>query len=496
MSSGFFSGDKDYCENTRSVSNMLETFDNDRKKVLTLLKNDPNKLISLLWSNNSPICKDDECLFQMGKSLTLSIEDLLEQKANTCDSLINFYICPQCKNMKRIIDFYKIKAKDPFVIECGDKAGTYLSYDKFDISNLYLILDKKLPHSVKKVLNHPNILDLAKCSSATCPVASLKNGKDLIEKYSKMNYLGSDSFTNSFLINWYLNDELYNTFYGKVSNIVHNNISFICNDKGYTLHEYTDIGIISLFQDFPEYLDNMDNKNGKPSPTSKADDKSPLDKTLVKGIIMQLFAILSYLRKYDFSHGNPSTNSLKFKIEPVSYIIDGVHVKCPVALKLDDFSNSGCTILNNYTRLYSKSIVGDEELKKKTYDPIVETNHYENGKVTVYRLKDPVKYIKSNILFLYMKHLGLPVYSSSFDAYSFMIVLMCERSFYISVINDLVLNAFWKSMWVSDFDIISDRIRNYHEKSSISPIDVYSILSNINLRCDMIDFGWNLIRTF
>ena len=89
MSASFFQGGNDYCDQTRSTDNMIKTFIKDREKILTLLKREPEKLVNILWKNNSPICKDDDCLFQMGKSLKLTVDDLLEKNNNICDSMIN-----------------------------------------------------------------------------------------------------------------------------------------------------------------------------------------------------------------------------------------------------------------------------------------------------------------------------------------------------------------------------------------------------------------------
>lgn len=487
MSSTFFQKDKDYCENTRSIDLMLDQFEKDRKSILKLLKENPKKLVEILWSNNSPVCKDDDCLFQMGKSMSLSIDDILEKKSSLCDSMFNYYICPQCKNMRRIIDFSKTGPDTSFILECGEKAGSSLYYNRVNISQLYLVLEKE-PKSVKKAYLHPGIIELAKCSSAVCPLPTNKNGLDLLDKYSKMSYLGSDPFTNNILINWYLQEQI------SIPNISENYISWVCNMKGYNLFGFPDIGLITSFQDFPSLLTNT----GKPSPTAKADDKTPISREVVLGIVVQLFAILHNLRKYDFSHGNPNTQALKFKNEPVSYITDGVHVTCPVNLILEDFQTSGCTVIENNIRLYSKSVVADEELKKRSYDPIIDNISVKNN-LTVYRLKDPTKYVKSSLLFMYMKHLGLPVYSASFDAYAFMSVLMSERSFYFTMMSDKILSKFWRNMWGSDEDYqkVEERIQNHHE--NIKPVtssDVLKILSGVDLRCDMIDFGWNTIKTF
>lgn len=518
----FFIGDKDYSENTRSIGSMLEQFGKDRHMITTLMKENPSLLVSTLWQTNSPISRDDECLFHMGKSLQMNIDEILNKSPTISDSMINFYVCPQCKNMKRLIDFTTITKDEPFILECGEKAGTSLCYEERNITSLYLIKEAQ-PHSVKRAYANPFIADLARCSSATCAIPSQEAGSQFLLKYLDTEYLGSDPFTNNMLINYYLNEELSSI---KIPHILHTDISFVCNNSGYNINEYIDIQNIQNFQEFPQFLENSD----KPSPTSKADDKLPLSKSVVQSIIVQLFACLHALRKYDFSHGNVNTENLKFKKEPVSYIHDGVHVSGPVTLKMVDFEKSGCSVIKKngkFLRLYSKSVVADEELKKRIYEPIIETvnldgdkldnldnldgdkldnlegnkldNLERDKKVTAYKLKNPCKCLKESILFMYMKHLGLPVYSASFDAYSFMVVLMADRSFYSTVISDSHLNKFWKNMWIKikDFDVINERIKEFHEQTkNISLNDVLKTLSELYLRCDMIDFGWNFIKTF
>ena len=190
-----------------------------------------------------------------------------------------------------------------------------------------------------------------------------------------------------------------------------------------------------------------------------------------------------------------------FKNEPSSYNYNNVNIICPVTLKLTNFDHSGCTVFNNNRniRLYSKSVVADEELKKRKFKPIIETvessNNYE--KVTIYRLKDPRKCIQETILFMYIKHLGLPIYQSSFDAYAFMIVLMADKSFYQGVIKDNNLYNFWKNMWLyEEFNIVQERLLNIHDR--VDPVtkveNVIKILSSLGLRCDMIQYGWNQIQ--
>lgn len=124
MSSIFFKGEYDYTEYTRNVDNMIEQFAMDREKVVKLLENDSFDLSERLWSDMSPICKDDTCLFNMGRHIRRSVDDLLNNISDTTESMINYYVCPQCKNMKRLIDFSKTRNGEPFYIECGSKVGS------------------------------------------------------------------------------------------------------------------------------------------------------------------------------------------------------------------------------------------------------------------------------------------------------------------------------------------------------------------------------------
>ena len=500
----FFYQDKDYSDATREVDCMLRQFGKDRSVVTTLLKKDPKSLMQILWKVNSPISKDEGCLFQMGKNMSISIDELLNNPPTISDTLVNFYVCPQCKNMRRLIDFSGSKrtnSNEPFLLECGEKAGNSLYYEEKSVSALHMVLESP-PFSVKRAYTNPYIAELAQCTSATCPIPSKEAGSNLLMKYMETDYLGTDLFTNNMLINFYLNEELLKQ---RIPHILHTHISFVCNDKGYNINEFLDIGSIENFQEFPEFLES----NGKPSPTAKADDKQPINFSVVKSIIMQLFSALHVLRGYDFSHGNPSTETVKFTKDVVSYVYDGVHISGPVTLKFLDFSTSGCTVIRDsgsreqskFLRLYSKSVVADEELKKRVYQPIIETVSLNSGdeKVLVYKLKNPCKCLKASILFMYMKHLGLPVFTASFDAYAFMTVLMTERSFYSTVMSNPILNKFWRSMWLNEdeFTVINDRIKELHEKpDKIDISKILKILADLSLRCDMIDFGWNLIKKF
>jgi len=484
----------EYLETTRNVDNMLMQFQKDREYVVYLMENDMDLLISTLWSTSSPVCIDEKCLFNMGQtSKTYSLEDRINGKAVLNDNVVNFYLCPQCKNMRRLVDSAKTAMGQPFYIEHGTSAGQQLIITETNLSKLFFIKESP-PAAVSRALKNPHITKLEQCSSGCSG-----GGTCRILDYRSMDYVGSDAFTNNLLVNWFLNDKLTNL---GIPNLLSMHIGFVCNSKGYALYEHPDIGRIRHLQEYPEFLDHT----GKPSPTAKADEKVPLSKDTTKGVIMQLFAVLHALRQYDFSHGGPSSRSVLFKKEPCSYLYDGVHVEGPLTLKLCDLYHSGITV--GEKRFYNKSVIADEELLTKPFRPIIDTvtitpfsfdKSADCSPITVYRLKDPVNHLQESILFMYIKHLGLPLYQSSFDAYGYMISLMSDRSFYATVMSDESMYLLWRSMWLpEEFERIQESMHKLHK--SPDPVTrvtkVFKVLAGFGLRCDMIEHGWNMIKTW
>ena len=157
--------------------------------------------------------------------------------------------------------------------------------------------------------------------------------------------------------------------------------------------------------------------------------------------------------------------------------------------------------------LYNKSVVADQELLKKPFKPIIDTvtikpfsfDKSNRETISIYRLKDPNKYIQEAMLFMYIKHLGLPIYQSSFDAYGFMISLMADRSFYATVMSDESMYLLWRGMWLEEeFETMQDKMQRLHlSHDPVTRVDkVLRILAGFGLRCDMIDKGWEMIKTW
>jgi hypothetical protein len=465
-----------YCESTRNVDNMIAQFEKDRYKVIDLIENNIDELINTIWTSKGPVGFDDKCLFNMGNTLKeKSLEDRIERNIIINEAVVNYHSCPQCKNMKRIFDSAKNQVGNPFYIECGNYAGSQLVITESKINHISIIKESP-PPAVTRALSNPYInTSFLKCNN---------NNNKIV------NYVGSDPFTNNLLINWYLEKKLTTMH---IPNIIKMHIGFICGYKGYNLYEYPDIGRIRHLQEYPEYL----KQEYKPSPTAKGEDKVPFSKDVTRGIIMQLFATLHSLRPYDFSHGGPSSRSILLKKENCSYLYDGVHVEGPATIKLCDFQHAGITVGN--TRFYNKSTVSEEELLRSTFKPIIEIKNLDgsDNNSLIYRINDPTKDIQGSILFMYVKHLGLPIYQSSFDAYGFMISLMADHSFYSSVMKDEAAYNLWKGMWLpEEYEKIHNKMKLLHRSPDpATRVDkVMKVLAGFGLKCNMIESGWNMIK--
>jgi len=431
----FFIGDRDYTEETRNVDDMLNRFASDRKNLVSLLSTQSKTQKIDVWEYLS---LDRECLFSMGKRCRLPLNALCEcNDANSC--MTNFHICPMCKNMKRIIDFSKIHPKEPFLIECGENVGSFLIYTETPIR--------------------------------------------LHSSSEESKTLNNDSFTNCLLIHYFLQEEV-----GDIPTIPIVHVGFVCGDKGYTLAENTPLTFKNI-QVYPEFLEAAE-PNGKLSPTSKVDARRPFSGELGESILMQLLAALKFLSKYNFSYGTPSYSSIKFKKEPVSYVVLGVHISGPISLKICNFENSSIDVGNDSKkshlnlRLLNKSSLGELEAKRS---PKVKEEK-------TYKIKNPDRDPKDAVITSYRKSMGEP--NNSFDLYKFMIVLMSDRTFYISIVSNPKTLALWKDMWLpSEYEAITERLKDYHETNKeITTKDTLRILSDLTLSKDMLDTLWKKIK--
>jgi hypothetical protein len=363
------------------------------------------------------------------------------------------YSCSQCKNIGRIKDFRNSELT--FSIQCGVNEGKKMIILPYKIKKLFLQTDDKTADKASSyLLQHKNV--------------KLPSASD--------RFIVGDEFTNRVLIMLMLTKIFREK---KMPTILNLYTAFICGEKGYALMDEPTIGSLNNLHKITKYH-NKDNI---------------LDISVSKTIIYQLITTLDELSYVKFSHGNPSVEALVFGCEKVSYKYNGLWVDGNVTLKIVDMWNSSATFSGNH--YFSKNINSELYMECNVFIPQFESLKIND--IQYYRLNS------DNIdVFIAMNRTGIPIYIGSFDLYCFFISLMCDKSFYSSVVKDKKLSFIWESMWLSDdYQEINQLICEHHVIVDNScnqecPINNFETTVNIILgfwlRCDIIVYLLSLLK--
>ena len=114
--------------------------------------------------------------------------------------------------------------------------------------------------------------------------------------------------------------------------------------------------------------------------------------------------------------------------------------------------------------------------------------------ITLYRLTNTTLDIYNAL-----RHIGFPLYVGSFDFYSFMISLMCDKPFFDAVFFDSKLYRLWSMMWLpEDLPNIERLIKEAHSiqinNNRAAANIVVDIIRGAWLRCDITKYMWSLIK--
>lgn len=347
------------------------------------------------------------------------------------------FSCSQCKNISKLKDFRKPELT--FKIQCGVNSGKEIIILPHEISNLFI-----------------------------CYYDNFN-----LKKNGDCRFICSDSFTNRTLIMTAITKIFKDK---KLPNTINFYNAFVCGNKGYSMLENPTIGSLDNLHKISEYHTKPENMC------------SPFLCKITKTIITQLVITLNELSHIQFSHGNPSIESLAFGSEHVSYKYEGINVIGDINLKIVNFWKSSATFSNN--RYFSNDIKSQLHLECNILHHPIET-----------MIVDNCKYYKigyNNIdSLMSMNNTGISIFLGSFDLYCFFVSLMCDQSFYMSVMKDNDLNLLWKSIWlIEDLDKVEKLICDHH----CLDIQVNNFETTINiicklwLRCDVITNLLSLIK--
>ncbi len=256
-----------------------------------------------------------------------------------------------------------------------------------------------------------------------------------------------------------------------------------------------------------------------PVPTSTATRIRSLKSDVASLLLMQLVMNLSFLNNYDFTHGEPSLNSIVVTKELCEMKYEHIKLECPFTLHIIPSGFSSMTIninddllrffykgnlepslshLSEISKIHFKVDLGDTTVSQVCVPSQTNKNlcdNYKSKRILTYNIGN------TNTFDLYTRNMGIALFPSSFDTYAFFVSFMAEEAFYQAVINDEILIKIWKSIWREDeyenvmFELVS--LRKYHLEHHVNPnyFMIKKFLSKFYLRCDGLQFLWGMLKT-
>ncbi len=296
---------------------------------------------------------------------------------------------------------------------------------------------------------------------------------------------------------------------------------FECNGDVNIVEEIPSLGRGTLAEitAVPEYLESPR------SPTARVSPIIPLTADVARGLLLQLVSTLHFYSRYAFTHGFPGLHSLGFSKQPAAYMYDGMKVTAPITLHLIPSGSTAVSAASSEGKILRVYYPGTalergidvNLLPKITVTPFFGTKKvevgtcartsgslatfttpclpaYTNMRVIGYKIgSNPISFTA------YVRHLGIPLFHSSFDLYAFWTALMCEEPFYLAVHNDASIVDIWRQLFAPDeYDALMLDIQKYrHRKAGSAPPasdEITALLSKYHLRCDALEHVWASLK--
>ena len=218
------------------------------------------------------------------------------------------------------------------------------------------------------------------------------------------------------------------------------------------------------------------------SPLAKKSVINRLNDKIVKDIFIQLTLFLFFLSKFEFSHGEPSTNYITFCPHSCNYIFQNINVKSKIGLSICPSTKSSITYKKSRV-FYSKNGQLNSNDVYENRDVGLDNNNY-TGKYEDHRIiynKIGNKY--KNLLNLYCDE---GKYIKSFDFIMFFTSLIADKSYFDSFREDKKMMYIWNNMWYKDQEKLMKELKRL-EKNNF--INVFDIVKKYYFRDDALDFA-------
>lgn len=264
------------------------------------------------------------------------------------------------------------------------------------------------------------------------------------------------------------------------------------------------------------------------SPTARASPIIPLQAEVSRGLLLQLVSTLHFYSRYAFTHGFPSLQGLGFSKKPAAFMYDDMKISSPITLHIIPSGSSAISAVSSdgkVIRIYYPGTSLERGIDvsllpkisvspffglKKTDACVLSSRPTTVGSLATFTTPCLPSYLNMRVMgykigsnpnsfTAYVRHLGIPLFHSSFDLYAFWTALMCEEPFYLAIHNDQAVIDIWRQLFALDeYESVMSDIRKYRHRgakeSPPSSDEITALLSKYHLRCDALEHTWAALK--
>lgn len=317
-------------------------------------------------------------------------------------------------------------------------------------------------------------------------------------------YLGVDKFTNDYLSTMLTMDYLQGSLFR--SNVLALSDSrdepvTICNpsQSKFGFRTYTTFGVMCREHCPATGLTTNSILNAIPSEefaaySGRRERFSVLSADTVRNIVVQMYGTMYELySQHQFVHGNLTPGNVALcrgdGSEQEYYSVRYTTNYIPKIKNLQYASSTFRDNSGNAVRVFNSGILSKSYLRVSPFLP-------KTSKV----YGQPYYSFDSSLTkttLLYAQHAGTPYYRS-FDLYTFMIGMMHYTWFLMPILqNNELRKAFWDTLWLEERDKekVEKRLLNAIDKKNEPSIEnIVNILSGVQLKCNLVEDTWKVLR--
>ena len=414
---------------------------------------------------------DEECLCDMGWGVR---------------PYVNKYYCVACEFLRRLSTSVRVPENKMLDIVVGKYKGNKIQIVKES--------DKFTTYSIN-----------SKCQEIYDSLIQSQINLELVEK-SYISFLSSTKLytttshtTNYALTCVFITNKMMKY---KMPNFPDYIWSFYCNKNVHIVNNVT--------QTFNDIINTETFQKTNKVATAHT-NLNPLKLSVVKSILLQLVSSLHFLSKYAFTHGMPNVSSLKFTMKSINYKYDNIIINSPFILHIQPSYYSSFTFdsdkSNSFRMGYCKNQIIDDNVSLPISNRELIVNYYKSSKISenelcihpdiVENLSYCFKIGQDNIETFrkLTNEFCIPILTSSFEFYCFMVSLMCEDSFYVTFIEDVQMQRLWYNLWFSsEYSKMMEDLQKLKLKINVEHNDIVNMVSSYTLRVDALRYFWDHIK--